>query len=327
MGFDARGNLKWVALYYDPILDRVHGNRRVIGLFPALYVAPQDKAVGELLYRNAVAEVGWDKRWLPVVFPGVDPRPLTVAFLLAREYGDHTTERTARAQAGGDRELALLRRRGRRGPGRVRPLLQVRRALPARAGERALPAEGPAGRRRRLVARLQPAGSREVHGADRDGRRVSRSSASRSPATTPRAASSSWRATRRPRALAERPRDSRVRNLPDASAAHVRRDGAQHAGWRATSASSIEIETTIDTHRYQIYTGYRGSLAKPAGEAPESVAAGSRALAAAPPARERDRSLPSAVALRRRAAASCPCCGIREACRSQNGTWRISRRA
>jgi hypothetical protein len=98
-----------------------------------------------------------------------------------------------------------------------------------------------------------------------------------------------------------------VQNLPDPSAAHVRRDGAQHAGWRATSASSIEIETTIDTHRYQIYTGYRGSLAKPAGEAGGGVVVGSRALAAAPP-RASAIELATAIASVGTAAA-CPCCG------------------
>ena len=67
MGFDQRGRLKWVALYYDPLLDRVHGDRRVLGLFPSIYVVPQNRALGELLYRNAVASVGWDKPWLPVL--------------------------------------------------------------------------------------------------------------------------------------------------------------------------------------------------------------------------------------------------------------------
>ena len=27
MGFDQRGRLKWVAFYYDPLLDRIHGNQ------------------------------------------------------------------------------------------------------------------------------------------------------------------------------------------------------------------------------------------------------------------------------------------------------------
>ena len=75
MGFDRRGRLKWVALYYDPLLDRVHGDRRVLGLFPSIYVVPQNRALGELLYRNAVASVGWDKRWLPVLQPGPRPAP------------------------------------------------------------------------------------------------------------------------------------------------------------------------------------------------------------------------------------------------------------
>ncbi len=93
MGFDAGGNLKWVALYYDPQIDRTHGRNRVSGLAPSFYVLPQQRELGELLYREAVASVGWSRRFFPVLNPGGEPRMLSVAMLMARELGDHSTER------------------------------------------------------------------------------------------------------------------------------------------------------------------------------------------------------------------------------------------
>jgi hypothetical protein len=93
MGFDRRGNLKWVGLYYDPQIDYVHGRNAVGGLFPAFYLAPQNRPFAEMLYRKAVAAVGWDKAWLPAITPRAAPRAATLGYLMAREFGDHTTAR------------------------------------------------------------------------------------------------------------------------------------------------------------------------------------------------------------------------------------------
>jgi len=306
MGFDARGNLKWVALYYDPLLDRVHGNRRILGLFPALYVAPQDKATGELLYRNAVASVGWDKRYLPVLFPGVDPRPLTVAYLLAREYGDQTTERRlARklagiensrffdAEGGADQdEFGHFFGYGERYPRGQESALYLLKDLLEGEGDWWRAFNEP-DREKFTAPTVTDAEYPKL------GFCVARNDEARGVLEL-----ESYPATSSARGQATR---FSVRNLPDPGSAHVRRDGAEHAGWRATSASSIEIETTIDTHRYQIYTGYRGSLAARPGEEAQSVAVGQRALAAAP-ARTSVVDLATAVPSVGAAAASCPCC-------------------
>jgi hypothetical protein len=44
LGFDSRGRLKWIGLYYDPVLDRTHGTARITGLFPSIYIVPQNRA-------------------------------------------------------------------------------------------------------------------------------------------------------------------------------------------------------------------------------------------------------------------------------------------
>ncbi len=82
-----------MGLYYDPLIDYVHGRSAVAGLFPALYVLPQNRLLAEDLYRKAVAAVGWDKAWLPTIAPKSQPRGATLGYLLAREFGDTTTAR------------------------------------------------------------------------------------------------------------------------------------------------------------------------------------------------------------------------------------------
>ncbi len=58
-----------------------------------------------------------------------------------------------------------------------------------------------------------------------------------------------------------------VRNLPDPAAVRIRRDGVEHAGWRVSGPDSIEIETRVGSHVYEIFAGYRGVAASrsPAG--------------------------------------------------------------
>ena len=83
------------------------------------------------------ASVGWDKWYLPVSEPGRRPAAAHRSrFLLAREYGDHTTERRLGREARAARERALLRRGGRPRPRRVRALL-LSTASAIRAARRA----------------------------------------------------------------------------------------------------------------------------------------------------------------------------------------------
>ena len=255
--------------------------------------------MGELLYRNAVAEVGWNKRYLPVLFPGVDPRPLTVAFLLAREYGDHTTERRlARklagfensrffdAEGGADQdEFGHFFKYGERYPRGQESALYLLKDL--------LEGEGDWWR-----AFNEPDRGKFTAPTVTDAEYPKLGfSVARNDETSGVLELESYAATSSARGQATR---FSVRNLPDPSAAHVRRDGAQHAGWRATGASSIEIETTIDTHRYQIYTGYRGSLAKPSGETPETLSAGVAGARRRSRAHDGDRSVLGRRVRRRR---------------------------
>jgi hypothetical protein len=301
MGFDGRGNLKWVGLYYDSILDRVHGRNRVLGLFPSLYVVPQDRALGELLYRNAVASVGWSKWYLPVLFPGGDPRPLTIAYLLAREFGDHTTERrlgarlarmeNARffdADSGDARdEYGHFFAYGERWPRGQESALYLLKHL--------LDGEGAWWRAFNEPDR-DKFDAPTVTGADYP--KLGFSTARNDPARGVLVLES-YAATAGARGESTR---FTVCKLPDPATVRVRRDGSDHGAWRATGPDSITIDTEIGSHAYEIFTGHRGARAEPPRE--------QRAPAVAPTSiRARTRAVDLAVAIATAgAAASCPCC-------------------
>ena len=55
-------------------------------------------------------------------------------------------------------------------------------------------------------------------------------------------------------------------NLPDASRVQVLRDERTYAAWRATAASTIEIDTDVGEHRFEIATGYHGRAGGSDGE-------------------------------------------------------------
>lgn len=300
LGFDGRGRLKWVALYYDPLLDRVHGDRRVLGLFPSIYVVPQNRALGELLYRNAVASIGWDKRWLPVLQPGRDPRPLTIGYLMAREYGDHTTARRlgnklARQEGGrffdatggsDPDEYGYFFRYGEPYPRGQESALYMLQHL--------LDGEGDWGR---AFTDVDP----EVFSAPTV-RDVEYPKLGFSVACNDRADGvlrlESYVASRGARGDTTR---FVVCNLPNAARVQVLCDDRPHGGWRATSAYTIEVDTDVDEHRFEIATGYRGSSAAPEGESTTFQRTSSRVIRRAPAGAV---EIASAV----RSIAACPCC-------------------
>lgn len=309
MGVDAGGNVKWVALYYDPTIERLHGRNRAFGLAPAFYVLPQNREVGELLYRNAVASVGWDRRWLPLLNPGGEPRMLSVALLLARELGDHTTARRlerklggfengrffdgAQENRGGDAdEFGFFFRYGESWPrGQESALLMLRDLLD---GE---------GDWWRACNEWDPEkfSAPTVEGVDYP--RMGLSSAWNDPAHG-RLSLDTYAATRSERG---EPTRFRVTQLPDSGAVSVVRDGSGHDTWRALGPDSIEIETDLGDHHFEIHTGYRpGAVAeRPQGAVDYTKPA---VAAGAAQARVRIADLATAGAALMAGGSGCPCC-------------------
>jgi hypothetical protein len=305
MRFDARGRLRSVALYFDPIEDRVHGDRRIMGLFPSIYAVPQNRALGELLYRNAVASVGWDKPYLPVLFPGSDPRPLTIALLMAREFGDEPTARRLGKKLAAMENSRFFDAEGGTDEDEFGHFFGYRERYP-RGQESALymlkdllDGEGDWGR-----AFNEP--DTEQFSAptvtDAEYPKLGFSVAWNDPARGVLLLES-YVATSSARGDATR---FSVRQLPDASRVQVRRDGDVYGSWRATGPDSIEIETKVGDHAFEITTGYRGAAAVADGGA--SRAAEPRLAGTTARLRTSMRDIVTAVSTVGAGAGSCPCC-------------------
>ena len=304
MGFDQRGRLKWVAFYYDPLLDRIHGNSRVAGLLPSIYVVPQNRELGEQLYRAAVASIGWDKRWMPVLYRGPDPRGLTAGFLMAREFGDHTTaRRLGRKLASMENgrlfdsddgqdvdEYGYFFKYGERYPRGQESALYMLKHL--------LDGEGEWGR---AFSEVDTEKFSAPTVTDADYPKLGFSVAWNDPARGVLKLES-FAATSSARGDAT---CFRVRNLPDAHSVQIRRDDEIYKSWRAIDSSSIEIETDIGDHRFEIVTGYRG--AQPAGPPRAGSSDASPAATGSAIVRPRTTMTDIATAIST-VSATCPCC-------------------
>ncbi|MGH7804736.1 MAG: hypothetical protein ACREQJ_10340, partial [Candidatus Binatia bacterium] len=97
---DAKGRLESFPLYYDPIEEVVctfpNEASGLAALIITPYVLPQNRELGEYLYREAARIVGWSRDDVPVRFRLADPRFQAIGLLIARELGDATTEKRMR---------------------------------------------------------------------------------------------------------------------------------------------------------------------------------------------------------------------------------------
>ncbi len=312
MAFDGRGNLKGVGLYYDPVLERLHGNHRAFGLAPAFYAVPQNRPLAELLYRNAVAAVGWDRRWLPVLNPGGEPRLLSLALLMAREFGDHTTARRVEKKLAGFEngrffdtdtdvdgrgtgdpdEFGFFFRYGEPHPrGQESALLMLRDLLDGEAdwfhafnGSYADKLLAPA-----------------VEDVDFPKLGLARAWNDESAGTL---SLETYAATTRERGT---PTRFRVVRLPDASAVSVLRDGAPYGQWRALGPDAIEIDSEVADHGFEIHTGYRSAAVRQRPERPAHPGAVVQGGGPAAP-RVRASDLATAGAAVVAGNLGCPCC-------------------
>jgi len=89
-------NLTWFLWYYDPIEERAvtfpEKTTAYSALTPMIYLYPQDRAFTEQLYTLSMRLLEWDNPKLPVIDLMNRPLNLATALLMAREFGDSTTE-------------------------------------------------------------------------------------------------------------------------------------------------------------------------------------------------------------------------------------------
>jgi hypothetical protein len=100
---DGKGRLQSFAFYYDPLEDEVCTFPNELTAYAAIcvtpYVLPQNREFGQFLYEQSVDMLGWNDPKKRVFNLVKDPRFLSVGQLVARELGDHTTEKRLREHA------------------------------------------------------------------------------------------------------------------------------------------------------------------------------------------------------------------------------------
>ena len=253
-GVAADGSLEWCAMYHDPLQDHTHLTFPPMGLALSLYIMPQNPVFAEFLYRGAVRFMGWDDASKPIVALSDDPRMLAVGLVVSREFGDYATEKRLRDYAErnfeprwfGDGEFGFWFGFGESWPrGQLSALAMMSEV-------------GPSGSWRKLFTEpnLGKFDEPRVEGVDYPtlgvnqafndlGRGVLRLSVFAGDAGRKGEQTSFV-----------------VTALPSSEGVRVLRDGAQYDQWRATTADSIEITTTVGAHSFEVVTGYKAQKAR-----------------------------------------------------------------
>lgn len=259
MGFDRKGNLEWVCLYFDPITN-VFGNFRddvaaYGALAVTLYVIVQDRPYGTMLYEMAVDKLGWNNPKKPMLQLHPDPRWVALAMMVARELGDHTTERHLRRIAESTMEprffgedmdrFAWWFHLGEKWPRGQLSTLMVMTELGA-PGAWCNVFNKP-----NLTKFSEPT----VSGVDYPTLGICQCWNDLDDAAL-------WVETYCGSAARRgEPTRWKVTGLPDTSKVHITMDGSEFPNWAVTGPDSIEIRSDIGPHRFRIATGFRGQPA------------------------------------------------------------------
>lgn len=100
---NAKGDITSFAFYYDPLEKFAYTPPQGLSgysmLAPLLYLYPQAPQFGLELYEAGVNALGWNNRTKSLVQAFDDPRWVTMTMMIAREVGDVTTERRMKSVA------------------------------------------------------------------------------------------------------------------------------------------------------------------------------------------------------------------------------------
>ncbi len=254
-GMAKDGSLEWCALYYDPQVDHLQVTGPNFGLALSFYMMPQEPVFAEFLYRAAVKFMQWDNPASPVIeLP--DPRLMALGLAVAKEFGDYTTEARLRDYAernfepryfgDADGEFGFWFQFGESWPrGQLSALAMI-----AEIGE--------VGAWRRLFREpnLEKFAAPTIEGIDYPDFGVAQAFNDKGSGMLQL---SFFAGDPAKRGAATSFRVAKLLNPQDVK---VFCDGVEYADWRAEEGSTIEIDTTIDTHSFQIFTGYRGEQKK-----------------------------------------------------------------
>ena len=96
-GFDKKGTLQWVTMYYDALKNHHHKIPPAHALAIAFYAKPQAPEFAELLYREGVRFLKWDDPNEPVSGQiGLADRMLALGLSISKEFDDQITHERLR---------------------------------------------------------------------------------------------------------------------------------------------------------------------------------------------------------------------------------------
>ena len=292
MGINDRNELEWMTSFYDPLADfKVNGGGAGGGLSIAFYLMPQSPEIATFIYEAATNALGWRD-------PRQEIRPSVYGLILAKALGDHTA--VARLSAAADRayeprffgeDMDKFGWWGNLGEPWPRGQQSGRLMITEIEEGNWMDAF--------KVKHLDKYTAPTVEGIDYPTVGVDQAWNDKDSGIlfvntyaadrNRHGEETSWRIT----------------NLPNTSEAFVLQDGAE-LPVEVTGPNSVLVRTTIDSHSYQIYTGYHGQEVALSRESVQAeVAAGSAFASRSRTAAENARS---AEAVMLSGSANCPCC-------------------
>ena len=297
MGVGSDGKLEWVTHYYDPVVNHKLNGGPEAGINTAFMVLPQNRELATTLYDAAANALGWRDAQAPI-------RANATELLLARALGDHTAIARLRSAAEQEFEPRYFGDHNEKfgwffGLNEAYPRgQQSATMMVSEVGE-----DG-AWLRAFETPHLDKFEAPTVEGVDFPSLGLYQAwndvdSGTLHVGTYPtspdrQGGQANWRVT----------------NLPNSDDVYILCDGQPFDRFQVTGNGTIELDTTIDTLQYQIFTGYRGPGGQPVArrDVPRAVGTAAAMVAAQPPSRD-------ATAVRRATSEfapgggpGCPCC-------------------
>ena len=292
MGINAQNEVEWLTRFYDPLEDfKLDGPGGAGGVLVAYYLLPQSPEVGTLLYEAAANAQGWRD-------PTQEIPPNPLGLVLAQALGDHTAVARLSAAAERDNEPRWfggdtnkfgwwfnLDEPWPRGQGTAQMMVsEIQEGSWIEAFK---------------VKHLDKYTAPTLEGVDYPTLGVDQAWNDKDSGILFIGTYAAERSRRGEET------DWHVTNLPNASDAFVLQDGAE-LPVEVTGPNSIRVRTTVDAHRYQIFTGYHGQPTAARREpAPSRIAGGAAFAARTRTAAENAKAADSVMSS---GSAGCPCC-------------------
>ena len=285
------GDISGFAFYYDPLEEFAYcppaGISGYAMLAPLFYLYPQAPEFGQQLYEAGIRDLGWDGSSNTILQAFDDPRWLTMTLMLAREIGDVTTERRLKAVAEqefgpdffADDEDRFAWKFGLDDPhprGQLNGLLILSEIGGPGAWTNVYKGARDAQFDLPTVEGVDYP-NLGISGANNDSSDGALHVSTYAATAARRGSPTSWK----------------VSQLPDAKSAQVYCNGEQYSDWGVIDGTTIEINSTIDTHEFRIVGGAQAvidtsgrmasNVSTPTSRSATSTATRTEYRAAAPP--------------------------------------------